>query len=356
MSKDVNIDNYMRFYKEDDKGDDKAKEWSPICREERQYALYLSNVLRYYGKDPQNRISDNEKVKNIFKACGFNDIDLKNIVIENVYYEATFMRDFFERNREIHFKKDAKIKGNEDHSFNWRLLEYCWCNFLKEPKDKLKGLIEKEIEKKNFEENNYGARNEIPFLKYAEHVKKNFKNKKEFKKECDSIENKSEFSKDIKLRKIVRAMMNAKPDLAVIYYDKEKGARKLLFIECKYESDEDNYIFYDYSENEEVIRGTISQTAVQGYIADFLCQCRGYMNGVQVSELLDNKKPKGYEGKYLSKMVRFVASQDAGKCDNSTKKKNKSKDISKDTDEGKTIGEINIKDLIEIEKDIFDKE
>ena len=356
MSKDVNIYNYMRFYKEGDKEDDKAKEWPPICREERQYALYLSNVLRYYGKDPQNRIRDNEKVKNIFKACGFNDIDLKNIVIENVYYEATFMRDFFERNREIHFKNDAKIKGNEEHSFNWRLLEYCWCNFLKEPKDKLRGLIAKEIEKKNFEENNYGARNEIPFLKYAENVKKNFKNEDAFINECKKIANVKEFIRDIKLRKIVRAMMNAKPDLAVIYYDKEKGARKLLFIECKYESDEDNYMFYNYSENEEVIRGTISQTAVQGYIADFLCQCRGYMNGVQVSELMDNKKPKGYEGKYLSKMVRFVASQDAGKCDNSTKKKNKSKDISKDTDEGKTIGEINIKDLIEIEKDIFDKE
>ena len=69
-----------------------------ICREERQYALYLSNVLRYYGKNPKNkttnRIGDNEKVKNIFKACGFNDVDLKNIVIENVFYEATFMRDF----------------------------------------------------------------------------------------------------------------------------------------------------------------------------------------------------------------------------------------------------------------------
>ena len=78
MSKDVNIDNYIRFYKKDDK----AKECPPICREERQYALYLSNVLRYYGKDPQNRIRDNEKVENIFKACGFNDIDLKNIVIE----------------------------------------------------------------------------------------------------------------------------------------------------------------------------------------------------------------------------------------------------------------------------------
>ena len=74
MSKelDLSIDKYI------------SDEFS-ICREERQYALYLSNVLRYYGKDPQNRIRDNEKVENIFKACGFNDIDLKNIVIENVY-------------------------------------------------------------------------------------------------------------------------------------------------------------------------------------------------------------------------------------------------------------------------------
>ena len=72
------------------------------------------------------------------------------------------------------------------------------------------------------------------------------KNEDAFINECKKIANVKEFIRDIKLRKIVRAMMNAKPDLAVIYYDKEKGARKLLFIECKYESDEDNYMFYNY--------------------------------------------------------------------------------------------------------------
>ena len=36
---DLSIDNYI------------SNEFS-ICREERQYALYLSNVLRYYGKNP----------------------------------------------------------------------------------------------------------------------------------------------------------------------------------------------------------------------------------------------------------------------------------------------------------------
>ena len=55
MSKDVNIYNYMRFYNEDDKEDDKAKECPPICREERQYAL--STRERY--------ISSNQSVQHI---------------------------------------------------------------------------------------------------------------------------------------------------------------------------------------------------------------------------------------------------------------------------------------------------
>ena len=335
MSKDVNIDNYMRFYKEDDEEDDKAKEWSPICREERQYALYLSNVLRYYGKDPQNRIRDNEKVKNIFKACGFNEKNgfssLDNLIIENVYYEATFMRDFFERNREIHFKKDdVKIKGNKDNSFNWHLLEYCWCNFLKESKDKLEGLIEKEIEKKNFEENNYGARNEIPFLKYAENVKKNFKNEEAFINECKKIANVKEFIRDIKLRKIVRAMMNAKPDLAVLYEEKDK--RKLLFIECKYESYEDYYKYYSNYDESEIEKEPISQTTIQGYIADFLCN--SYLKDVEMSEIMKNDNNE-------SRMIRFVAGKrDKRKIEGKTKK-------------GKIYGQISIKDLIEIEKAIF---
>lgn len=331
-----------------------------ICREERQYALYLSNVLRYYGKNPDdetkttNRIDDNEKVKSIFEACFVNKKDLKNfnneeerkriveeelknIVVENVFYEATFMRDFFERKRENYFEKDdPKItEENKIHSFNLALLEYCWIHFLQQKSiDELNGLVAKTIKRGEMKENNYGARNEIPFLKkYVGQIKKNFKNEEDFKKELNNIENTEEFLRSIKLRKIVRAMMNAKPDLAVIYYNyKENGVKKLLFIECKYESKEDNYMFYSVDENEKIIKNSISQRAVQGYIAEFLCEFSGYMNEIALSKIMYNDEPKKNEGKYLSKMIRFVT------------------DPAKENE-----GQINIKDLIQIEEDIFNK-
>ena len=92
--------------------DNYVKDNLSICREERQYALYLSNVLRYYGKNPSgkpaNRIGNDAEVKKIFIACGFKENELDNVVIENVFYEATFMRDFFERNRRIHLSKPSK--------------------------------------------------------------------------------------------------------------------------------------------------------------------------------------------------------------------------------------------------------
>ena len=373
MSKDVNIDNYMRFYKEDDKEDDKAKEWSPICREERQYALYLSNVLRYYGKDPQNRIRDNEKVKNIFKACGFNDIDLKNIVIENVYYEATFMRDFFERNRryylavkdgekpEVEYSKEPfqheDFIVSTKNSFNYELLVYC-SNIINKPPDKTKDQIAESKDKDYIiAERNYGGKdNFIIELKPKDSESESKKQKinklnEEGLKilqeinitkvdEEDSKENPKGFEKWNLFKTLVRAMMNAKPDLAIIYKEKDKNdIRKLLFIECKYCSGESYYKYdvykYDKNNNQTKAVETIRQRAVQGYIAEFLCQfCQdsGYMNGVQVSELMDNKEPKKVnEGEYQSYLVKFVTAS------------------AKD-------GEINIKDLIEIEKDIFDKE
>ena len=338
----VNIDNYIRS--------DKEHKY-PICREERQYALYLSNVLRYYGKNPNynnskgepiNRIGHNEIVKKIFRACGFNkknDFDnLDNLIIENVYYEATFMRDFFERNRQTNFKKDdAEItEENKKFSFNRRLLEYCWIHFLQQDSiAKLEGLIAEKIKNGEMKENNYGAQNEIPFLEYVEHVKKDFKNEEEFKKEFDNIEikNKEEFLRSIKLRKIVRSMMNAKPDLAVLYYDyKKKGVRKLFFIECKYKSKEDNYIFYSIDANEKIKKDKISQRAVQGYIAEFLCN--SYLKDVEKSEIMKNDNNE-------SRMIKFVADS--------------VKDEEGQTKEGKIYGKINIKDLIKIEEDIFNK-
>lgn len=72
-----------------------------ICRKERQYAVYLHDILRKYKK-----YADREKLeefKNIFTACSIPE----KADIENVFYEATFMRDFFERNR-------RNILGEED--------------------------------------------------------------------------------------------------------------------------------------------------------------------------------------------------------------------------------------------------
>jgi len=372
MSKDVNIYNYMRFYKEGDKEDDKAKECPPICREERQYALYLSNVLRYYGKDPENkttnRIGDNEKVKNIFKACGFNDVDLKNIVIENVYYEATFMRDFFERNRRYYLAKDKahpEVEYSKEpfqhedfivsikNSFNYELLVYC-SNIINKPPDKTKDQIAESKDNYIIAERNYGGKdNFIIELKSKDSESESKKQKinklnEEGLKilqeinitkvdEEDSKENPKGFEKWNLFKTLVRAMMNAKPDLAIIYKEKDKNdIRKLLFIECKYCSGESYYKYdvykYDKNNNQTKAVETIRQRAVQGYIAEFLCQfCQdsGYMNGVQVSELMDNKEPKKVnEGEYQSYLVKFVTAS------------------AKD-------GEINIKDLIELEEDIF---
>lgn len=55
-------------------------------------------------------------------------------------------------------------------------------------------------------------------------------------------------------------MMNAKPDIAVIYYDEEKRENKLLFLECKFES-------YESSSQD-----GHKQSDIQWKIADFLCK------------------------------------------------------------------------------------
>lgn len=309
---DLSIDNYI------------SDEFS-ICREERQYALYLSNVLRYYGKNPNkknnnsgpyNRV-DNEKIKNIFIACGFNEKELENIVIENVFYEATFMRDIFERNRRHYLAvKDGKKPEDEyskirfahkdymvatKNSFNYNLLNF--CNKI------IYGRLLKD-ENITIAERNYGGKdNFIDELKYEE-------------LKLEDLNKEKDDGKWNKFKILVRAMMNAKPDLAVINYnDNEKSHRKLLFIECKYCSGE--------SKTKNVL---IRQRAVQGYIAEFLCEFSGYMNGVQVSRLMHNNEQKENEGKYLSKMIKFVA------------------DDAKEDE-----GQISIKDLIGIEEGIFNK-
>ena len=130
-----------------------------ICREERQYALYLSNVLRYYGNEKhRNKLEDSHKAKaKAIINSVFNKLEgeekeqtLDNIYIENVFYEATFMRDIFDANRKKYLNEFGKIKNSEDWSwkqeylkeiidvnnncsisFDYNLLLFCWNKYFK---------------------------------------------------------------------------------------------------------------------------------------------------------------------------------------------------------------------------------
>ena len=200
-----------------------------ISREERQYALFLYNILRKYRKSKTRK---SEKIKQLFNACQIP----ATAEIKQVFYEVTFMRDFFERNRRIVLGKNNKEKLlqksfspikyeiSAKDSFNNKLIQYV-CS---------KG------EPYLGEEHNLGH-NKI---------------------DCDIPE---------KCNNIIRYMMNVKPDIAVIY--KKKGIRNLLFLECK----ESLYL-----------KGE-KQTEIQWKVADFLCNY--YLKGqLKVSDKMKDKK------------------------------------------------------------------
>ena len=174
-----------------------------ICREERQYAVFLYNILRYY-REPKRRCG---QVKRIFKTCGIPD----DARVKQVFYEAAFMRDFFERNRRLVLGRDDEEKmpdiltqrsftctnksTNVEDAFNYKLMEYVH-------KGKVESWTDKDLR--------YNLGRYVPCAKLSEDEK---------------------FT--------VRCMMEAKPDLAVVY--EKNGKEYLLFLECKFESGESSY-------------------------------------------------------------------------------------------------------------------
>lgn len=256
-----------------------------ICREERQYAVFLYNILRKYRK-PESRKPDS-RLKHIFHVCKVPE----EAEITGVFYEATFMRDFFERNRRIHWagnpketeKKllqksfsppDKRIAGN--NSFNYRLLKYVYED------RKEQGTFPIPPEKWKLEEKNLGHN------EYSD-------------KELDLFE--KEIIED--MQPYVRQMMNAKPDIAVIYHTTHKhelheaGKNYLLFLECKFESGES---FYPGKGSEQNVFPRLTQCTVQGKIADFLCA--NYLD-IEVSPSMRNENKKNNH-KYASPMIQFV--------------------------------------------------
>lgn len=246
-----------------------------ICREERPYAVFLYNILRKY-RDPDSRKGKTE-VQEIFRACGLEDV-----VVEHVFYEATFMRDFFERDRRLRLSnkcewperlKNKKFKSKKDNvlpeeSFNTSLIQYVW-EWRKEEYENDTGEIEIKYSQA---EHNLGQKTGDDKL---------YNNGKEVP---DTMKNWIVYR--------VRWMMNAKPDIAVIYRTSDEQ-KYLLLLECKFDSGESSYSYEDETERgkKQVI---MKQSEIQWRVADFL---KKYLGGIEVANC---KKEKHMQ------LVKFV--------------------------------------------------
>lgn len=298
------IDNYILDGDSKDSKGNNIGNYS-VCREERQYAVFLYNILRAYS-NPERR--QGEVQEKIFNACGLKN----NYEIEKVFYEATFMRDIFERNRRI-----VLGEGQEDkllnktfspscyevsygQSFNCKLKEY-----IAESKDSEKNP-EKDSKKNSYKEHNLGHAKEEDLG---------------YKKDED-----------------MAPMMNAKPDIAVIYKvdEGEETKRYLLFIECKFESGESKY------------EDGKSQREVQGKIAEFLCD--KWWKEKDEKKIEPAPEMKETEGeKTEARLVQFVRKKAQPK--NKKEKENENENEKENENKNK----ICIGDLIKFDKKIFER-
>lgn len=196
-----------------------------VCREERQFALFL--YLAFLEKKKGN---SDPWITELVKFC--LDEEEQDLIVEEVYYEATLMRDYF--------AGCEKGSGSEAEKFNQELLHFC-LDFL--PCDTEKGKCEKcgwERAKKCIEEltEDCGGRMDyhLGTKRIKDAVEKRYPNLRAMMK--NETEGVSQLYEKACLD-IARMMMNATPDLLVIYRIGEKRYAKAL--ECKYQSEQGTY-------------------------------------------------------------------------------------------------------------------
>lgn len=233
-----------------------------ICREERQYAVFLYNILCKY-QNPENRTGD---ISELFTVCGVP----KEAIIKHVFYEASLMRDFFERNRRIVLGKKEDVLLNKsfspsmlkvegEKSFNKKLIQY--IEELSDTKDicKQEPLVTETDCSRLYEEVNLGHNNvELSAFGVSG-------------------------TEQEQIKTYAAYMMNVKPDIAVVY--EKKGKKYLLFLECKFESGESTY------------KNGMKQREIQWHVADFLCKFYLSEEKISVADEMKDKK---------SRLVRFV--------------------------------------------------
>lgn len=204
-------------------------EGEPICREERQYNLFL------YKRLAELLEKGTPAEHPILAACGIGETG-QTVVIHRIIYEVALMRDIFSAERRMRKKswKNQKIHtpGGPLDCFNKRLYEYVYRQL-------------------------HGAKAEVPAADWKKvpagvHLGT--------RTQCTGLERGP-------MEKRLRQMMNAKPDLAILYSAGEAGKKEmahyLKFLECKYLSRVSVY--------KDALENGRTQIEVQEDIGNFLC-------------------------------------------------------------------------------------
>lgn len=185
-------------------GKDMLNSYWKYCREERQFAVFLYNVFwENRNKEITTLDSDHKKV---IRECLYLD-ENSEFTIEDVYFEATLMRDYF-----------AICLDKTD--FNKKLLAFCfgWWNFsTNSMKSTIEQLVDEIIDELNevdtshtFCTRNLGQKEAKKAISdiYTKYLKI-LKEKKEVNNEIiEGMQKKASLE-------IARMMMNATPDIHV---------------------------------------------------------------------------------------------------------------------------------------------
>ncbi len=212
------------------------------CREERQVALFFYNILLNIKNKRHDKIPNEikQKLLNVFECERISDIE-----IDHVYYEVAILRDYF-----FYLGKEEKTE------FNRKLLRFCFSigtiNGNADDKDGIDELIEKYCSGDNEKSLSPKGRSKKP---------------KDFVGEINVWKNLDKDSKTTKEQIIYFAgmIMNAKPDIMVVYRNKVTKQKCAIALECKFESDPSNYKDY-----QKPAKQTINQELLQEMIMTFM--------------------------------------------------------------------------------------
>ena len=264
---------YMEYLNNYFGGKDKeGNEIKPICREERQYALFMYNKILELVQKEQSDYNDNDKI-----LLGNLGLDVNSKIL-NVYYEVTFMRDF------IFKEKINKGKDFNDSLYNYikdKIQNDCQLKWLT-LKDEIEHLMDKDKEKYKYILSDYKLNKDNPFniknfgkesiyktVNYGSSVKGKIKHNIEGISDKLDKSDKEEWHYSVRI--LMRAMMNSKADIGILYLDKEKKYH-LKFIECKYESDESDVRLLPLKKDDSIEKPfVLRQTVIQYFICDFIC-------------------------------------------------------------------------------------